>query len=62
MSSALDRLKNLTNKISSYELARKTNLSKLETLYEEIHIDDKVKKFEDAPQHLGGFGAKIVTL
>lgn len=22
----------------------------------------KVKKFEDAPQHLGGFGAKIVTL
>lgn len=47
MSSALDRLKNLTNKISSYELARKTNLSKLETLYEEIHIDDKVKKFND---------------
>jgi len=47
MSSALDRLKNLTNKISSYELARKTNLSKLETLYEKIHIDDKVKRFED---------------
>jgi DNA mismatch repair protein MutS2 len=22
----------------------------------------KVKKFEDAPQHMGGFGAKIVTL
>jgi DNA mismatch repair protein MutS2 len=22
----------------------------------------KVKKFEDAPQHLGGFGAKLITL
>jgi hypothetical protein len=30
MSSALDRLKNLTKKISSYELVRKENLKKLE--------------------------------
>jgi len=46
MSSALDRLKNLTNKISSYELARKENISKLEDLYKEIGIDQKVETFE----------------
>ena len=46
MSSALDRLKNLTNKISSYELARKENISKLEDLYKEIGIDQKVEIFE----------------
>jgi len=27
-----------------------------------LALHPKVKKFEDAPQHLGGFGAKIVTL
>ncbi len=27
-----------------------------------LSLHPKVKKFEDAPQHLGGFGAKIVTL
>ena len=47
MSSALDRLKNLTNKISSYELARKNNLKILEELYIEVGIDKKVAKFED---------------
>ena len=47
MSSALDRLKNLTNKISSYELARKDNIIILKTLYEEIGIDKKVKIFDD---------------
>ncbi len=45
MSSALDRLKNLTNKISSYELARKENLSILEKLFLELGIDKKVNKF-----------------
>ena len=47
MSSALDRLKNLTNKISSYELARKQNLKELKILYSEIGIDKKVHEFED---------------
>jgi len=47
MSSALDRLKNLTNKISSYELARKTNMSRLKDLYVETGINKKVENFEE---------------
>ena len=47
MSAALDRLKNLTNKISSYESARKKNITTLRLLYEDIGIDKKVEKFED---------------
>jgi hypothetical protein len=47
MSSALDRLKNLTNKISSYETARKENLKILENLYSKIGIDKKVDNFFD---------------
>ncbi len=27
-----------------------------------LKVHPRVKKFEDAPQHLGGFGAKVVTL
>ena len=45
MSSALDRLKNLTNKISSYEMARKDNLKTLENLYNELELHHKVEKF-----------------
>ena len=45
MSSALDRLKNLTSKISSYEMARKENLKILEDLYTQLGIDVKVGKF-----------------
>jgi len=47
MSSALDRLKNLTNKISSYETARKQNLKIVKDLFKEMGIDKKVEKFED---------------
>jgi hypothetical protein len=47
MSSALDRLKNLTNKISSYETARKENLKILKNLYKKIEIDKKVENFSD---------------
>ncbi|MBA1438301.1 MAG: hypothetical protein FAF05_04820 [Epsilonproteobacteria bacterium] len=49
MSSALDRLKNLTDKIaiSNYELARKENKERLKELYKEIGIDQKVQSFED---------------
>lgn len=47
MSSALDRLKNLTNKISSYELERKQNMNKLRSLFLEVGIDKKVENFED---------------
>jgi len=47
VSSALDRLKNLTAQISSYELERKSNLKTLEELYLKLGIDAKVKRFED---------------
>ncbi len=47
MSSALDRLKNLTAKISSYELARKENMKELETLFHALEIDRKVADFHD---------------
>lgn len=47
MSSALDRLKNLTKKISSYELARKENRQLLEKLFFELEIDKKVSSFEE---------------
>ncbi|HZF71086.1 hypothetical protein [Sulfuricurvum sp.] len=47
MSSALDRLKNLTAQISSYELERKSNLKRLEELYQTLGIDKKVSEFDD---------------
>lgn len=47
MSSALDRLKNLTAQISSYELERKSNLRKLEELYQKLGVESKVERFED---------------
>jgi len=47
VSSALERLKSLTAKISSYELARKENMKLLESLYESLHIDEKVDEFDD---------------
>ncbi len=47
MSPALDRLKNLTNKISSYEMARKENLTILKDLYTELNIDKKVENFKE---------------
>ena len=47
MSSPLDRLKNLTNKISSYETARKENLRLLEKLFDALEMGQKVDKFND---------------
>lgn len=47
MSSALDRLKNITNKISSYERTRKENLARLQELYKELKIDEKVEYFSN---------------
>lgn len=46
MSSALDRLKVLTNKISSFETARKENMQVLKDLYSQLKIDEKIPKFE----------------
>jgi hypothetical protein len=46
VSSALDRLKNLTAQISSYELERKNNLKTLEELYQKLGIDAKVEYFD----------------
>ena len=47
MSSALDRLKNLSAQISSYELERKNNLKNLEALYGSLGIEGKVSFFND---------------
>ena len=47
MSSALDRLKNLTKQISGYEVARKENIRILKKLYEKIGINQKVENFEE---------------
>jgi hypothetical protein len=47
VSSALDRLKNLTAQISSYELERKTNIKELERLFFALGIDAKVSDFEN---------------
>lgn len=47
MSSALDRLKALTSKITSFEGSRKENLVKLRELYERLKIDEKIPSFED---------------
>lgn len=47
MNSALNRLRTLTNKISSYELSRKTNIEILKTLFIELKIDEKVELFEE---------------
>ncbi|MCK9473163.1 hypothetical protein [Sulfurimonas sp.] len=46
-SSALDRLKSITNKISSYERSRKENLVLLQNLYNELGINEKVDVFSD---------------
>jgi len=45
MSTPLDRLKDLTNKISSYERARKNNINILKDLFQELKIDNKIKNF-----------------
>ena len=47
MSSALERLKELTSKISSYELTRKENMRTLARLFDELHFGDKVGDFHD---------------
>ncbi len=46
MSSALERLKELTQKISSYELARKENYKRLQELFFELKLDEKVHDFQ----------------
>ncbi len=47
MSSALDRLRNLTAQISSYELERKKNMKELENLYQKLGISAKVDRFDE---------------
>jgi hypothetical protein len=47
VSAALDRLKNLTARISGYEVARKENMSLLEALYDELDIKQKVMMFDE---------------
>ena len=47
MSSALDKLKNLTNKISGYERARKSNMEILENLFFELGINKKTEDFNE---------------
>jgi len=47
MSSALDRLKNLTSKISSYEIARKENLKVLLELFHSLEMSKKVNSLDE---------------
>ncbi len=47
MSSALERLKELTSKISSYELARKENMRTLADLFVTLDLTEKVGEFHD---------------
>ncbi len=47
MSSALERLKALTTKISSYEVARKENMRTLERLFISLDMQKKVGEFTD---------------
>lgn len=47
MSSALDRLKALSNKITSFETAREENVQRLKSLYETLKIDEKISNFDD---------------
>lgn len=47
MSSALDRLKELTSRISSYELARKENLRSLSALFTTLNLSEKVGAFDE---------------
>lgn len=47
MSSALERLKELTSKISSYELARKENMRTLAKLFDTLSLSEKVGEFHD---------------
>jgi len=47
MSSALERLKTITNKISSYETARKQNMKRLKDLFRELSIDEKGDNFDN---------------
>lgn len=47
MSNALDRLKALSNKITSFETAREENVQRLRSLYETLKIDEKIPNFDD---------------
>lgn len=47
VSSALDRLKELTTRISSYELARKENLRSLSALFTTLKLSEKVETFDE---------------
>lgn len=44
---ALEKLKQLTTKISSYELKRNENLKRLRTLFEKLNLGKKVERFDD---------------
>jgi len=47
MSNALEKLKQLTSKISSYELTRKENFQRLQELFFLLKLEEKVSRFED---------------
>jgi hypothetical protein len=46
MSSALERLKKLSTKITSYELTRKENFERLKELFFKLKLDEKINEFE----------------
>ncbi len=46
MSDALKRLKELTSKISSYELTRKENFKRLQELFKKLELEKKTNDFQ----------------
>ncbi len=47
MNTPLDRLRDITDKVFSYEITRKNNLIILESLFFCLHIDEKIEIFDD---------------
>jgi len=66
MSDALKRLRSLTDRISSFEVARTQNLKDLRTLYDEFEINSDTTNFENifnfSAMNLAGISLQEDTL
>ncbi len=47
MSSKIDRLKELAEELSSYEIERKKNFKRVEELFEKLKLNDKIENFAE---------------
>jgi len=66
MSDALERLRSLTDRISSFELARTQNLKDLKKLYDSFSIDNEAVNFDNifnfSAMNLAGISLQEETL